>query len=420
MKLRDRQKRVSVDIKQEDCKPDLTLIGISSSTVHESSTWSRGIKQEDTKNCSSLLQQTGKLTDEFEGKSYYYRCDICRKKMPNLKSVIEHRKSVHNIKRRCLLKIKDINIEPDIHDPNFYCKSCEVDYSSRNSYRNHLRFAHYMVLKAISSCKSRQNTISPDPDDPNLYCRACDHTYANRETYKFHCRYRHGMASVKLAKQSFFSNDIIDTYCELCDVRLARKISYKRHLFAIHKLDWRQIHQEPRDILPDVSDPNFYCCACQKKLANKYSFKTHLMLAHAIYQSAPKKTSLQPDIDDPNYNCRVCQKSYRTGALYRAHVRIVHQMALSPSRAKVNPGKFPDLNDPHYYCSVCKKSWISRKRYRAHCKFTHFMTLPSHIIANSNAVIDINHPEHYCTQCERSYSNKRAFKTHLNKIHDIW
>lgn len=62
MKLRGRQKRVSVDIKQEDCKPGLTLIETSSPTDHESNTWSRDIKQENTKNRSSLIKQTGKAT----------------------------------------------------------------------------------------------------------------------------------------------------------------------------------------------------------------------------------------------------------------------------------------------------------------------------------------------------------------------
>lgn len=62
MKLRNRKKGVSDDIKQEDYKPDLALIDASSSTFHESSIGSPNIKLEDTKNNSSLLQQDGKAT----------------------------------------------------------------------------------------------------------------------------------------------------------------------------------------------------------------------------------------------------------------------------------------------------------------------------------------------------------------------
>ena len=62
MKLRDRQKRVSNDIKQEDTKAGINLIDTPSSMFKESSAYSFNIKQEDTKNDSSLLQQEGKAT----------------------------------------------------------------------------------------------------------------------------------------------------------------------------------------------------------------------------------------------------------------------------------------------------------------------------------------------------------------------
>ncbi|KAG1078573.1 hypothetical protein G6F42_024200 [Rhizopus arrhizus] len=62
MKLRDRQKRVSNDIKQEDKKAAINLIDTPSSTFNESSAYSFNIKQEDTKNDNNLLQQDGKST----------------------------------------------------------------------------------------------------------------------------------------------------------------------------------------------------------------------------------------------------------------------------------------------------------------------------------------------------------------------
>ncbi|KAL9540089.1 hypothetical protein PS6_010921 [Mucor atramentarius] len=57
MKLRNRQRHISNDIKQEDHKSDLNLINTPSSTVNETSAFSFSIKQEDTKNYKSLLQQ---------------------------------------------------------------------------------------------------------------------------------------------------------------------------------------------------------------------------------------------------------------------------------------------------------------------------------------------------------------------------
>ncbi|EPB83832.1 hypothetical protein HMPREF1544_09406 [Mucor circinelloides 1006PhL] len=194
MKLRDRQKRVLGDVKEEDNKAGLTLINTSSSTVNVPSSWNRDIKQEDTKNDNNLLQQD----DRFGKEDYYYQCDICKQRMPTVISVIQHRKLIHNVKRTNPSKIKDINTGPDVHDPNFHCKPCKVDYIGRNQYRQHLRATHYMVLKPMPKYRLLQSTIAPDPDDPNLYCRACDYTYADKATYKRHCRYTHGITSVKI------------------------------------------------------------------------------------------------------------------------------------------------------------------------------------------------------------------------------
>ena len=62
MKLRNRKKRVLGNIKQEEQKADTALNSTSSFTVDESSTCDIQIKQEDTKNDNSSLQQNGKIT----------------------------------------------------------------------------------------------------------------------------------------------------------------------------------------------------------------------------------------------------------------------------------------------------------------------------------------------------------------------
>ncbi|KAL9555550.1 hypothetical protein PS6_002794 [Mucor atramentarius] len=346
MKLRNRKKRVLGNVKQEEQKADIALVSTSSFAVDDSSTCDIHIKQEDTKNDNSSLKQN----EGFGKEGYYYQCDICKQRMPTIISVLQHRKLIHNVKRTHPSKIKDINTGPDVHDPNFHCKSCKVDYNGRKQYRCHLRHVHFMVLKPIPKYRSLQSTIVPDPDDPNLHCKACNYTYAHKITYRKHCRYTHGMTSVKLANQAIKSDGIIDTYCKPCDVRLSSKASYKRHLFVIHNVDSRSIHQKRKNTVPNVDDPNFYCCACEKKLSSKSSFKIHLMAVHSIYQSAPKETDLEPDTNDPNNNCRACQKSYNSKREYRSHLRYVHQIALPLFRGNAKFESFPNPNDPCFYC----------------------------------------------------------------------
>ncbi|EPB83839.1 hypothetical protein HMPREF1544_09413 [Mucor circinelloides 1006PhL] len=415
MKLRNRKKRVLGNVKQEEQKADTALNSTSSFTVDELSSCDVHIKQEDTKNDNSSLKQN----DGFGKEGYYYRCDICKQRMPNAISVLQHRKLIHNVKRTCPSMIKDINTGPDVHDPNFHCKPCKVDYNDRRGYRQHLKYTHYMVLKPMPKYRSLQSTIAPDPDDPNLYCRACDYTYASKKIYSEHCRCTHGIRSVKIRTRRAKPDGIIDTYCKPCDMRLSSKQSYKNHLFCIHKVDWRLNQQKSKDITPDINDPNFYCCACEKKLSNKSSFTIHLMTVHAIYLSAPKKTSLEPDINDPNNNCCACQKSYSCRNDYRRHLRYVHLLALPPLRGNVNLKSFPNPNNPHLYCSVCKRSFMTRKLYRSHCKKVHYMVLDHFSITNPNAMIDINHPDLYCAQCDHSYSEQSYFRRHLRTVHNI-
>ncbi|EPB83671.1 hypothetical protein HMPREF1544_09587 [Mucor circinelloides 1006PhL] len=183
---------------------------------------------------------------------------MCKKGMSNFKSVIEPSILVHNVKPSTGRMIKDINTESDIYDTKYYYKSCKIGYTSRNTYRKHLKAVHFMALKTIPSHKITLNTIVSELHDSNLHCNVCDCTYSQKSTYVCHCQYACGMAFVKLAIERRKTDGIIDTYCRLCETQLSNKQSNKKYLFTIHKLDWRLIQQKPKNTLPAADDPNFY------------------------------------------------------------------------------------------------------------------------------------------------------------------
>ncbi|KAL9557104.1 hypothetical protein MBANPS3_001561 [Mucor bainieri] len=79
---------------------------------------------------------------EHIASGYSYLCKRCDITFNSLKTVLNHRQSVHNKHS----KIKHINVEPDINDPNDYCKSCESSYPKKHLYRIHLRETHHMIL----------------------------------------------------------------------------------------------------------------------------------------------------------------------------------------------------------------------------------------------------------------------------------
>ncbi|KAL0141282.1 C2H2-type zinc finger transcription factor [Mucor lusitanicus] len=406
MKLRARKESFTSNIKQEDCKPTL-IKTTQSSTIKaaNTSTLDLTIKQEDSKDYKLMLKQHGKLGSE----DYYYRCDFCNQRLPNLKSVLEHRKSTHITQLGNSTTIaKNLDKEPDLHNPDFYCESCEKSYSNKNTYRQHLRKVHYMVLQQLPKRATKKTDIAPDPNDPNFYCRVCDFTYKCKYYYKRHCRYTHGLKPAKFANQTSSSGSLTDTYCQTCEKHLCSKQYY--HI--------RQTQPKRNDILPDVNGPSCYCHPCEKKLGSKESFRQHLKLAHSIFKSAPPQSKLNPDVDDPNNYCRACQKTYISIYNYRVHLRLVHQMVLLPLKGNnVNRKRLPDPYNRDYYCSVCKKKYLQAYLYRRHCRQVHFMTLEHSSIVNPNAEINVSNPDFYCSQCERSFSRKVFFKRHLARVH---
>ncbi|KAF1796885.1 hypothetical protein FB192DRAFT_1036309 [Mucor lusitanicus] len=311
----------------------------------------------------------------FGSKGYYYRCDICYQRLPNLKSVLEHRESNHisNFYGSTTMA-KNLDKEPDLYNPDFYCKSCEKGYRDRNAYRGHLRKVHYMVLKPLRYQIPQKTNATPDPNDPNHNCKVCNFTYKRKSNYKDHCRYVHGLNPAEFVNQASPSSSLTNLYCQTCDKRFSSSYCYRLHLFVIHKVDIRQILQKQKDTLPNVNDPNNYC--------------------------------------------RACQKTYSSKGGYRAHLRLVHQMILPLSRVNnVNHKQLPDPYNRNHYCSVCKKKYSQAGVYRQHCRQAHLMVLGHHSIVNPNAEINVNDPDFYCSQCERSFSTKVFFKRHLQRIH---
>ncbi|KAK4518721.1 ethionine resistance protein [Mucor velutinosus] len=411
MKLRDRTKRVLDNVKQEDRKPAFTAAESPASITTDNNIFDLTIKQEDAKDYEDLSEQHG----EFGERDYYYRCNICKRRMANLKSVLEHRKSIHVDCRWSVTMIRNIDTEPDVNDPNFHCKSCEADYGGEKPYRQHLRNVHHMVLKSKFARCAPQNGIVPDPDDPNLYCRACDYTYKQKYGYKAHCRYAHGVKPVELATQKSTSSSM-DTYCQTCDKRLATMGSYRKHIFVTHKMDSKTAQRKQGNILPNANDPNSYCRSCEKKFASRKSFKKHLLAVHSICLSAPrKKSSLEPDVDDPNFYCRSCRHTYSNKYIYRNHLRRLHGMNLKSLRRSMNTGILPDWNDPTLHCTSCDRTYKSKSKYAAHCKKVHKMKES----ARPAKVPDSNDLPNYCRICDFSYETRHEYNVHCLIAHDI-
>lgn len=201
-------------------------------------------------NLSSLKSQTKdpsrkkgcKATKPTEN-SYY--CETCGKTLSKYISYRKHVVLVHQLDpppprtqaQMHQLKPDEDNsripVQPDMNDPNSYCRTCDFKYSSRYSYRAHLVNVHSMKLEYLKKLT---------PGQPNFYCMDCEKT--TRESYKrhrYHCK----------------SSSQIKTF-------------YKKSVVPYP------------DLVIDEKHPEFYCAQCDKKLAHKSSFREHLKKTHNL------------------------------------------------------------------------------------------------------------------------------------------
>lgn len=247
--------------------------------------------------------------------------------MPDFVSLIEHRKSIHNMPYKGV-SIKHLELEPDIFDVNNYCRVCELKSRSISDYRKHLRLVHHTILTPLKDLP--KNCIAPDINDPNMYCCSCRKSFSTQQTYRTHLKYTH---KIKLAP-----------------------VIKKNHII-----------KNP-DILPEWDNPNNYCRSCEFTFKGKSAFRRHCKLKHGI----KPPTVERPDMRDPNFYCKVCNITFISRISYKTHCGIIHPKYHFSCRI-VDPDVLPELSDPNNYCRACKKKFRNKHSYQYHLCYFHRM-----------------------------------------------
>lgn len=93
------------------------------------------------------------------------------------------------------------NILPDIGEPNFYCESCPLKHRTLGGFRSHLRSVHKMKLTPLVKRPIFDPTISVS-DTQNLNnasCAICKLKYSSKASYKWHMKHFHDGGRTKPA-----------------------------------------------------------------------------------------------------------------------------------------------------------------------------------------------------------------------------
>jgi hypothetical protein len=370
-------------------------------------------------------------------------CETCSHQFSGKRSYGMHLKSIHNMKlvlsQRASQRLKaQPNISPIVDDPNNNCRSCRHQFASRQKYRNHLINVHKTKLEPIQKNKPKltaQLNITPDAQDPNYNCRSCKHQFSSKQSYRNHVKNVHKM---KLEPLSRFVAGDPNYNCQSCNHQYSSKHTYKHHLVTVHNMKIESLQSKPRpkaqpNIIPVIDDPNHTCRSCNHQYSSRQCYRNHLINIHKMkleplkrlprYQIQP---NISPIVDDPNNNCQSCNHQFSSKNAYRLHLIKLHKMKLEPSRKIMpQPNVSPDIDDPNNTCRSCTHQFSSKQAYRLHLENIHkieldpLKTSKPKLTAKSNVSPVIDDPNNNCQSCNHTFSSKQGYRNHLMAIHKI-
>ncbi|KAK4513584.1 uncharacterized protein ATC70_005588 [Mucor velutinosus] len=393
-----------------------------------------------------------------------YYCRACDVYNYTFEEFTHHLQQAHNLKttRKPSTLIKHDDLEPDVHDPNNYFRSCERTYPIRGRYRVHLRSVHRMVLKPLLGKDKQLPDILPNATDTNNYCRACNIKKKTKGAYRMHLRHYHRMKLLPHNGRapddpSIKPNpDDPNFYCCVCDITKRSIEEYHSHLYKKHNMMMKRPFKEGPNanpnLEPEVESLDFYCNTCDRKFADRNTYRLHLKNTHKMTLNPPRsrkspnvlpdwydpnnycrnsrrplkkpKTEL-PDEDDPNFYCSVCQTTKSPKQKYRQYCREVHHMTLRAFNLgpRANPDILPDLTDANNYCRACDKTVISAKAYRRHILSVHKWNekLPplTNVKRRRDITSKLDDPNYRCRAYDKLYDARGAYRAHLKYSHGM-
>ncbi|KAI9271064.1 hypothetical protein EDC94DRAFT_645248 [Helicostylum pulchrum] len=408
-------------------------------------------------------------------------CNVCNKVFGTTTPYRRHMAEQNNIRVPPIKPKPNPRKTPDANDPNNYCLSCNFIFKKRDSYRRHSINIHH--ISPLRPSRNPKN-MKPAIDILSLYCDACRKSYDTKKSYIQHLVKLHGIILPKTYSElsnfdakslycKFISHlrriyhttlpscpDLIpsinakNNYCISCDMTLANRSVYLRHLIYIHLEEKPELYQgidcnspiyiihldkihgiKPLNYLPiaddpDVNNPNHLCILCDKTFQIKKEYRRHMLNVHNMLISFRRpiiNSNTTPVVMDflKKY-CNVCDRVYKSLQSYRNHLSRYHHVKSGRTKSlstRVNYNEKPVIDEINCVCPACDKKYATRETYKRHLYSIHSITLPkpNHKAPKNNRDIipDMNYKNGHCTSCNRTYSDKSVYKRHLAEIHGM-
>ncbi|GAN06803.1 hypothetical protein MAM1_0136c06293 [Mucor ambiguus] len=340
----------------------------------------------------------------FGDNLFRYQCSVCNCKTASLRSLLVHRQSVHHITQK---PIKNIDLEPDVNDRTYYCKSCEEYLSGGPAYQMHIHKIHHMNLKSLQQKMQPVNTTL-DINEPDYHCSSCELTYQDEQAYQEHLKKHHEMkpstAKIRDSSGELPAWDDSSYHCASCNFTCSSRKSYNQHCRSAHKMKPRE---EPAGT---TAHSRLYCEACRREFKTTETLKRHNKYIHR--HASPEAV---PDVMDLNNYCNKCEQSYLDKSSYQRHLVIAHQISCAPSQEKEEAE--PNINDPNFYCRSCDRTLSSKITFINHLFLIH--SIRQHNLKTDGLQPDVNDRNGYCRICQYHYVTNGGYRKHLRAIHQM-
>ncbi|CAG2235299.1 KRAB [Mytilus edulis] len=347
--------------------------------------------------------------------SYSITCKICQMTWSSKIAYVNHIRS-HKEYQICsicdeLIHVKDVSIETHISEKHsdinpFKCTICGRGYKSKNGVRN-----HYVAVHADSSAR--------------FWCDLCNRAFGTNNNYKSHMRSHKDRKHCFMCKQEFVNLGLLRQHmrdshayylCLICNRYFPDELELKEH---------EETHLKMRKKIID-----------EDKIAKNET--TSNDLKEDKTDTISSKSSQQCGTARKSFKCKFCGRVFKLGIAFARHVKLHNNQSTFKcqhcGKTCKNEETFkhhmilhlPDEKRPHR-CQECGKGFATgtclKKHFLVHSKLKEYVCEFCGQCCRDMTNLKIHRRSHTgerpykCKSCPKTYRSWDALHNHQQSVH---
>lgn len=182
----------------------------------------------------------------------------------------------------------DTTVFPDLNDPNFLCKSCNIKFETQTEFHSHATNIHKMTL--------------PSSAEDSLFCQSCNRSYRCKDQFGEHNERLHTLPRPKGSRKSLTQKKYYD------------QPTQRKRATTTTSAVGESVPAVLRNGFKNFAKQEYICTVCQDTYTNIIALRHHRINVHDIVAVYDTKKEY----------CNLCQFTYTSSLSYRNHWVNVH------------------------------------------------------------------------------------------------